>query len=285
MTPRNDARPRLGAGVGLRVPHYDHVLEHWPALGFVEVISENFFGEGGRPRAVLRAVRDRYPVALHGVSMGIGRTDDLDERYLCALQRLVAETDPIFVSDHLCWTGVQGLQGHDLWPLPYTEEALTHLRPRIDAVQERLGRRFYIENLSTYLQFAQSEMAEWTFLAELVDRTGCGLLLDVNNVFVSARNHGFDPIDYLRALPAQAVGYMHLAGHEEHPRYILDTHDHPIREEVWSLFDTAAGLTGCPNVSVERDDHVPPWADLAAEVHRAAAVLGKHGIQISAPAP
>lgn len=262
----------LGAGVGLRVPHYQQVLDERPALGFVEVISENFFGEGGHPLAVLDAVASWCPVALHGVGLGIGRTDALDARHLDHLDTLARRVEPIFVSDHLCWTGIDALHGHDLWPLPYTEEALDHVAARVHVVQERLGRPILLENVSSYLRFADSTLEEWDFLAALVARTGCGLLLDVNNVFVSSVNHGFDPRSFLRALPGEAVGYMHIAGHEDHTTHLLDTHDHPVREEVWALLDEAVGLTGCRSVSLERDDHIPDWDVLYAEVRRAAAV-------------
>src|SRR5256885_7073548 len=220
--------PPRGPGMGLPPPHYGGVIATPPAVDWFEVISENFMVDGGNPRRVLRAVRGRYPVVLHGVSLSLGSVDPLDERYLDRLAALAAEIEPAWISDHLCWSSFGGHTGHDLWPLPFTEEALDHLVARVARVQERLGRRILVENVSSYLQFTASTITEWEFLAELARRADCGLLLDVNNVYVSAHNHGFDAATFLDAIPAERVGQMHLAGHSDAGTHLLDTHDHPV---------------------------------------------------------
>lgn len=261
----------LGHGVGLRPPHYGRWLEAPPRVGFVEAVSENFFAPGGRPAAVLERVRREVPVALHGVSLSIGSTDPLSERYLQALAALVARVEPAVVSDHLCWGSLGGRRVHDLWPLPYTEEALDHVVARVARVQERLGRRILLENVSSYAAFSASTLTEWEFLAEVAVRADCGILLDVNNVFVSARNHGFDPAAFLRGLPPDRIGQLHVAGHQDRGAFLLDTHDAPVAEGVWDLYRDAIARLGPVPTLVERDDRIPPLEELLAESARAAA--------------
>jgi uncharacterized protein (UPF0276 family) len=266
--------PSLGAGLGLRIPHYEEVLRAPPRdVGFFEVITENFLGEGGNPRRVLFAVREHRPVALHGVSLGIGRTDPLDALYLGRVRRLVDELDPAYVSDHICWTGIRGMHGHDLWPLPFTEESLRHVVARVRQVQDVLGRRILLENASAYLEFQGSTIEEGTWIRGVLEEADCGLLLDVNNVYVCARNQGTDPWDVLRNLPPDRIGYAHLAGHNDLGTHVIDSHDHPVADAVWALFAEAAAHLGLGSVVLERDDHIPPLGDLLAELRRAASLL------------
>ncbi len=256
--------------MGLRAPHYAAVLEERPAVGWFEVISENFLVRGGNPRRVLREVRERWPVVLHGVSLSLGSTDPLDENYLHALDALAREVEPAWVSDHLCWSSVGGHYAHDLLPLPYTEEALAHVAARVARVQERLGRRILVENVSSYLTFAHSTMPEWEFLAALCERADCGLLLDVNNIFVSAHNHGFDARAFLDGIPRERVGQLHLAGHSEQGALKIDTHDHPVCDEVWALYRAAVRRFGEVATLIEWDAEIPPLARLLEESARAA---------------
>jgi len=263
-----------GFGLGLRPEHYADFLAPGPRphVDWLEAITENYLVPGGQPLARLLAIRRDWPVVLHGVSLSIGGTDPLDEAYLAALGRLVECVEPAWVSDHLCFTGVDHRNLHDLLPLPATEEALRHLAARIDQVQVRLGRPLVLENVSSYVAFRDDEMPEWAFIAELVRRTGCELLLDINNIYVSARNHGFDPATYLAAIPPGAVRQMHLAGHEDLGSHCIDTHDRPVRDEVWQLFAQARARFGAVPVMIERDDDIPPLAVLVAELDRARAV-------------
>ena len=267
--------PPLGHGIGLRPPHYAEVIASPRTADWFEVISENFMVDGGNPRRVLRAVRDRYPVVLHGVSLSLGSVDPLDESYLDRLAALAAEIEPAWISDHLCWSSFGGHTGHDLWPLPFTEEALDHVARRVLRVQERLGRRILVENVSSYVQFTASTATEWEFLAELARRADCGLLLDVNNVYVSAHNHGFDAVEFLRGIPAERVGQMHLAGHSDAGTHLLDTHDHPVCDPVWDLYRRAVERFGPVATLIERDDHIPPLSELVAESRRAAAIAAE----------
>ena len=262
--------PNLGTGIGLRPPHYADVAAGRARVDWLEVISENFMVAGGNPRRVLRAVRERYPVVLHGVSMSLGSVDPLDESYLDALAGLAAEVQPAWISDHLCWSSFGGHSAHDLWPLPFTEEALGHVATRVARVQDRLGRRILVENVSSYLTYRHSTMPEWEFLGALAQRADCGLLLDVNNVFVSARNHGFDPIAFIDGVPRDRVGQFHLAGHSDKGTHLLDTHDHPVCDEVWALYRHAIGRFGARATLLERDDDIPPLDELVAEARRAA---------------
>lgn len=262
----------LGHGVGLRRDHFDRILSGPTRVDWFEAISENFMVRGGRPLQVLMRVRERYPVVLHGVSLSIGSTDPLDEAYLDRLADLARRVEPAWISDHLCWTGVGGHNAHDLLPLPYTREALEHVVSRVDRVQERLGRPIALENVSSYVAYRSSEMTEWEFLAAVTRRSGCGILLDVNNIYVSARNHRFDSRDYLEAIPRDAVWQFHLAGHSDKGRYLLDTHDHPVIDPVWDLYRAAIGRFGDVSTLLEWDDHIPPFDRLEEESERARGV-------------
>lgn len=255
-----------GFGLGLRKPHYRHFLEGAVAVDFVEVISENFMVDGGRPRDILRKVRERYPVALHGVSMSVGSADGIDPVYLARLRALIDEIDPVFVSDHLCWTRTGGFNSHDLLPLPYTHEALDVVCGNVARAQDTLGQAMLIENPSSYVAFTDAAMSEWEFLNRLAERTGCGLLLDVNNVFVSARNHSFDPIAYLDGVPADRIRQIHLAGHSQGEELLIDTHDRAVCTSVWSLFAHVVPRLGDVAVMIERDDDIPPIEELMTEI-------------------
>ena len=259
----------LGHGVGLRREHFERVLSAPTRIDWFEVISENFMADGGRPVDVLERVRARYPIVLHGVSLSIGSTDPLNEPYLDRLAALARRTEPAWVSDHLCWAGYGGHYGHDLLPLPYTEEALAHVVRRVDQVQERLGRPIALENVSSYVTFRQSTMPEWEFLSEISRRSGCGILLDVNNIYVSSRNHDFDPRAYVEGIPRDAVWQFHLAGHSDKGKYLLDTHDHPVPDPVWDLYTQAVGRFGAISALVEWDDHIPDFERLEEESLRA----------------
>lgn len=263
------AFPRLGVGVGLRRPHYRHVLETRPAIDWFEVIAENFMVDGGRPLEVLERVRANYPIALHGVSLSLGSTDPLNRNHLGRLAELARRFAPAWISDHLCWTGVGGRNLHDLLPLPYTDEAVAHVAGRIRVAQEILGRHLLIENVSSYLAYRDSTMAEWEFLAAVAEEADCGILLDVNNIFVSAFNHGFDARCYIDHVPAERVVQFHLAGHSDHGAYLLDTHDHPIRPEVFELYEYAVGRFGPLATLIERDDNIPEFAVLLGEAAEA----------------
>lgn len=265
-------RPSLGFGLGLRPPHYAAILETSPAVDWFEIITENYLVGGGRPLHYLDAIRARYPVVMHGVSLSIGSTAPLDLAYLAGVRRLAARCEPEWISDHLCWTGTDGTNLHDLLPLPYTEEALAHLCPRIDRVQEFLGRPLVLENVSSYVSYTSSAMSEWEFLSALAARTGCRLLLDVNNVYVSSRNHGFEPRDFLDHVPVEAVQQFHLAGHLDLGTHVIDTHDAPVRDEVWELYGYALRRFGAVSTLLERDDNIPPLEELVAELGRARAV-------------
>ncbi len=265
------AVPFLGHGVGLRPTHYPRLWDGTARADWFEVISENFMVGGGRPLAALQHARAVAPVALHGVSLSIGSTDPLDEAYLRALAALADRVEPAWISDHLCWTGVAGRQAHDLLPLPYTEEALAHVVARVVAVQERLGRQILLENVSSYLTYSHSTIAEWEFLCAVAERADCGLLLDVNNVHVSAANHGFPARAYLAGLPADRIGQIHLAGHTDMGDYLFDTHDGPVIEAVWDLYRGAVRRFGRVSTLVEWDDHVPDLDVVCAEAERARA--------------
>lgn len=258
--------PFSGFGLGLRPVHYQDFLTRTVPVDFVEVISENFMVEGGRPLHMLDQMRERHPVILHGVSMSIGNPDGLDRDYLARLRRLADRVDPLWVSDHLCWTGTGGFNSHDLLPLPYSEESLTAVCANVAQAQDALGRPLLIENPSSYVTFRASEMSEWDFLAELSRRSGCELLLDVNNIFVSASNHGFDARTYLDAVPFERVRQIHLAGHSQGKTMLIDTHDHPVPDPVWALYDEACRRAGPVATMIERDDDIPPLDDLLAEL-------------------
>jgi uncharacterized protein (UPF0276 family) len=262
-------------GLGLRKPHYADFLDGVPvAVDFVEVISENFMVEGGRPLDVLRRVRERHPVALHGVSMSIGSADGVRVDYLRRLRALVDAVEPIFVSDHLSWSRIGRFNSHDLLPLPYTEESLALVCTNIHRAQELLGRPLLLENPSSYIAWP-SEMTEWEFLAAMCARTGCELLLDVNNVFVSASNHQFDAGAYLAGIPAERVRQIHLAGHSQGRDLLIDTHDQPVPESVWPLYAAALHRLGPVATMIERDDDIPPLATLLAELDIARSIAAE----------
>ena len=260
-------RPKyLGFGLGLRPQHYSEILDGNPAIDWFEAISENYMIPGGQPLKMLERIRERYPIVLHGVSMSIASTAPFDPDYLPGLKALADRFEPEFVSDHLCWTGVHGVNLHDLLPIPYTREALDHVVARVHHVQEVLGRPIALENVSTYVQFAHSEMTEWEFIAEMTRRTGCWLVFDVNNVFVSAYNHEYDAHQFLNGIPADRVVQFHLAGHEHNMTHIIDTHDALVSDEVWALYRAAVARFGPVSTIIERDDNIPPLADLVAEL-------------------
>ena len=261
-----DIAPFAGFGLGLRRPHYAEFLARDVPVDFVEIISENFMVDGGRPLATLDAIRERYPVAMHGVSMSIGSAAGLDRNYLKRLKALTDRVRPLWVSDHLCWTGVGGHNSHDLLPLPYSEESLDTVCSNIAIAQDALGRPMLFENPSSYVQFADAGLTEWEFLAEMCRRTGCFLLLDVNNIFVSSRNHRFDASAYLTSIPTDRVRQIHLAGHSQGETMLIDTHDHPVAPDVWSLYEAASRRFGPVATMIERDDDIPPLEDLLQEL-------------------
>ncbi len=269
--------PFLGVGVGLRTAHYGHILEPGRRLGvdWFEAISENYMVPGGRPLRILSEVRALRPLVLHGVSLSIGSCDPLDLDYLDRLAATARRVEARWLSDHLCWTGTGGHQAHDLLPLPFTEASLAHVVERTKRVQGRLGRRIALENASTYLTYRHDAMPEQEFLVRLAEGADCGILLDVNNVFVSAHNHGFDARAYLDAIPPERVFQIHLAGHSVEGGLLIDTHDHPVRDEVWALFAHAIARLGPVSTLIEWDDHIPAFAELEAHAARARDILAR----------
>lgn len=269
-------------GLGLRPQHYEEIAAAPGRVSWFEALSENYMVEGGRPLHWLDRLRRDYPMALHGVSLSIGSIDPLDAAYLDALAALVERVQPLWVSDHLCFTGLRGINLHDLLPLPYTEETLVHVGERVQRVQDRLKRRLVLENVSSYVTYGASEMSEWEFIAELVNRTDCEILLDVNNVHVSAFNHGFDPCAFLRGLPRQRVRQFHLAGHSHNGDHIVDTHDRAVAADVWTLYEEAVRLfPGVPTM-IERDADIPSYAELLTELDVARAVAARVRQEIAA---
>ncbi|HMM57850.1 MAG TPA: DUF692 domain-containing protein [Rudaea sp.] len=261
----------LGYGLGLRADHYDALLDA-PRVDWLEAVAENYLVPGGKPLDWLRRMRERYPIVLHGVSLSIGSQDALDLQYLAALKKLADSVEPAWMSDHLCWTGAHGCNLHDLLPLPYTEEAIAHVSARVRQVQDFLGRRILLENVSSYVEFEASTMSEWEFLAAIAERADCLILLDVNNIHVSANNHGFDARDYLAGIPQRRVQQFHLAGHSFQNNLIIDTHDHPVPDPVWDLYADAVRRFGPVSTMIERDDNIPPLAELIAELDHARAI-------------
>ena len=259
-----------GYGLGLRTDHYADFIEDSARLrqrvDWLEIITENYMVAGGKPLQMLDRIRSNFPMVMHGVSLSIGGSGSIDTGYLSQLKQLIARVEPAWVSDHLCWTGTNGLNLHDLLPLPYTQAALRHLVDRISQVQEFLGRKILIENVSSYVTYRADEMTEWEFISELLQRSGCELLLDVNNVYVSSVNHRFNPRDFIDGIPAAKVRQIHLAGHEDHDTYIIDTHDHPICAAVWDLYGYTVKRLGEVPTMIERDDNIPPLAELIAEL-------------------
>jgi uncharacterized protein len=270
MTPtRATPQPSLGFGLGLRIPHYDAILERHPRVDWFEILSENYLVPGGKPLYYLEQIRARYPVVMHGVSLSIGASDPLDRDYLKALKALAERVEPRWISDHLCWTGAHGKNLHDLLPLPYTEEAIRHVVDRVAQVQDFLGRQILLENVSSYLTYRDSAITEWEFLREIAERADCLILLDINNIYVSSFNHGFDPHAYLDAIPRNRVQQFHLAGHRNLDTHIIDTHDEPVIDPVWKLYEAALHRFGAVSTMIERDDNIPSLDELVAELTHA----------------
>jgi len=264
------ARPFLGFGLGLRTDHFQHVLDHRPEVDWFEVISENFMVAGGKPKYYLHAIREHYPMVMHGVSLSIGSSDPLDKDYLRKLKSLINEVEPEWVSDHLCWTRHGDINSHDLLPLPHTEEAIQWVAERVQQVQDYLGRQILLENVSSYLSYTDSgDMSEWEFYNAVCEAADCLQLFDVNNVYVSARNHGFDPKDYIDATDPKRVWQFHLAGHTDYGDYVIDTHDHPVCDDVWNLYRYALEHFGAVSTMIERDDNIPSFDSLHSELKHA----------------
>lgn len=261
--------PFLGFGLGLRPDYYEEILLQKPSLDWLEIVTENYLIPGGKPLYYLDKIREHYPMVMHGVSLSLGSSDPLDIDYLHQLKNLVARVEPQWISDHLCWTGVNGINVHDLLPVPYTREVVCHIVSRIQQVQEFLQRPILIENVSSYLTYKQSEMVEWEFILEIVKQSGCYILLDVNNVYVSSVNHQFNPLDYVQAMPVERVAQIHLAGHSNHGDYIIDTHDAPVTQAVWDLYAATVQHLGYVSTMIERDDNMPPLTELLAEINQA----------------
>ena len=262
-----------GVGIGLRVPHYQHILERKPVVDWFEIISENYMIDGGRPLAVLDQILEQYKVVQHGVSMYFGSPQPLNREHLKRLKSLVRRTGTPWLSDHLCWGSVDGRYTHDLLPLPYTWEAAKVAADNIRLVQDYVEVPVVLENVSSYAEFHDSEMTEWEFLAEVVERADCGILLDVNNIYVSSINHEFDPFEYVDYIPAERVAQMHIAGHSRYERFILDTHDHPVIDPVWKLYERALARTGPPATLLEWDDRIPPFEEVHNEALKACKYL------------
>src|SRR5882762_9474706 len=269
MTSPRFGLPNLGLGVGPRNLHFSYILENHPEVDWFEIISENFMDSGGRPRYVLEQIAERYTVVMHGVSLSIGSSDPLNFEYLEKLKRLADAVRPGWISDHLCWTGVAGLNAHDLLPIPLNEQTLKHVVARICIVQDFLERRLVLENPSTYVTFADSTMSEWEFISRMAEETDCGLLLDVNNVYVSSVNHDFDPAEYIRSVPHQRVVQFHLAGHTDCQTHLIDTHDNHVIDPVWELYRLAHQQTGGASTLLEWDAKIPPFPVVHAEVLKA----------------
>jgi len=265
--------PHLGFGLGLRIPHYAYIFEHFPEVDFFEIISENFMNAAGVPLYNLDRAAERYPIVLHGVCLSLGSSDALDFDYLRKLKALAKRVKAPWFSDHLCWTRFGGHHYHDLYPLPYTPEVVRYVAERARIVQDFMELPFGIENLSAVAEFTENRMPEWAFYRNVVEGAGCSMMLDVNNIYVSSRNHGFDPREYLRGLDLSKVLQMHLAGHEDRGAYVLDTHDHPVRDEVWELFREAYAGCGGAATLVEWDDRIPPFPETHAEVLKAKAMV------------
>ena len=264
----NNQHPCLGYGLGLRKEHYEAVLADRPAVDWFEIISENYMVEGGKPLDYLSRIREYYPMVMHGVSLSIGSTAPLNTDYLKQLKALIERLQPAWFSDHLCWTGINGINLHDLMPLPYTEEALQHVADRVSRVQDCMGRQMLLENVSSYISYSDSQMSEWEFLREIAERADCLILLDINNIYVSAFNHNFDPLAYLQGIPAERVCQFHLAGHSHEGNLMIDTHDQPVANPVLALYAAALQRFGQVSTMIERDDHIPPLPVLLDELEQ-----------------
>ncbi|EFP96162.1 DUF692 domain-containing protein [Vibrio caribbeanicus] len=265
----------LSFGLGLRTQHYNDFLNTKQPVDWLEVISDNYMVNGGKPLAMLDRIRADYPVTMHGVSMSIGSVKGLDQEYLKKLKALEQRIQPMWVSDHLCWGGVHGRKLHDLMPLPFTQEALEVVSRNIRHAQDFLQRPLVIENVSSYVEFKDSEMTEWDFLSEICNRTGCQLLLDINNIYVSAFNHGFSPFDFIDSVPSEQIRQFHLAGHQDNGDHLIDTHDHPVCHGVWELYEYALHRFGSVPTMIERDDNIPPLSELLEELETAKAIASK----------
>lgn len=269
----------LGFGLGLRTEYYDTILQHRPNVDWFEILTENYMVDGGKPMYYLDAICEHYPMVMHGVSLSIGGTDPLDKQYLIKLNNLAQRVKPNWISDHLCWTGQGGHNLHDLMPLPYNDAAIKHVANRVQQVQDFLGRQILLENVSSYVTYKHSDMSEWEFYHAVVEESDCLMLLDINNIYVSSRNHHFDPSDYLNAMPKERVQQMHLAGHTDCGDYVIDTHDHPVVDPVWQLYEEALKRFGPVSTMIERDDRFPPFAELMQELEQVRAIgesiLGK----------
>ncbi len=262
-------KPYLGFGLGLRTEHYDAILKQKPAVDWFEILTENYLVPGGKPLYFLDKIRENYPLVMHGVSMSIGSTDPLDWEYLKEVKALADQIQPAWISDHLCWTGIHGKNMHDLLPLPYTEETVKHVANRIRQVQDFLERKILIENVSSYVTYHQSQMTEWEFIKEIIEQADCHILLDVNNIYVSAINHEFNALDYIKAIPSERIYQIHLAGHSNNGDYIVDTHDHEVVDEVWNLYKKTIEYHGKISTMIERDDNIPPLKTLLKELNYA----------------
>lgn len=266
-------KPYLGFGLGLRTDHYETILNDKPQIDWFEVISENYLVPGGKPLFYLDKIREHYPMVMHGVSLSVGSSDPLDWDYLKQIKALAKRIQPRWISDHLCWTGVHGKNTHDLLPLPYTEETLKHVANRIHQIQDFLGQRILIENVSSYVNYKQSTLTEWEFLTEISRLADCYILLDVNNIYVSSVNHEFNPLTYIHSVPTDRIYQIHLAGHSNMDDYIIDTHDHDIVDEVWDLYAKTIQHHGLISTMIERDDHIPPLSDLIKELNHARQIV------------
>ncbi len=262
-------RPFLGFGLGLRTEHYQYVLDNKPDIDWFEILSENYMVPGGKPLDNLDKIRADYPMVMHGVSLSIGSTDPLNKTYLKQLKQLATRVEPHWISDHLCWTSVDQVNSHDLLPLPYNETTIEHVAARIRQVQDYLGRQLLIENLSSYVTYNESEISEWEFLNEIARRADCWILLDINNIFVSAHNHHFEPIDYIKGIDIDRVMQFHLAGHSYNGSMIIDTHDHDVCDPVWDLYAKALQHFGAVSTMIERDDNIPEFTELHNELKTA----------------
>ncbi len=262
-------KPYLGFGLGLRTDHYATILEDKPLIDWFEILTENYLVAGGKPLYFLDQIAEHYPIVMHGVSLSIGSTDPIDWEYLSQVKNLANRVRPKWISDHLCWTGIQGKNTHDLLPLPYTEEAIIHVADRIKQVQDFLNQQILIENVSSYLTYNESSLTEWDFLKEISERADCLILLDVNNIYVSSVNHEFNPLDYIAAIPPERIYQIHLAGHSNMGDYIIDTHDDAIVDPVWDLYAATIRKVGLVSTMIERDDNIPSLSVLLSELDRA----------------
>jgi len=279
MTPPSQKRINLGFGIGLRPEHYESILTEKPRIDWLEILTENYMVPGGKPLHYLDTFRSLYPIVMHGVSMSIGSCDPLDFNYLKQIKNLASRIQPKWISDHLCWTGLHQKNMHDLLPLPYTEEAISHIVNRIRQVQDYLGRQILIENVSSYVTYTHSVLTEWDFLKEICQQADCLILLDVNNVYVSSVNHKFNPLTYITSIPGERVYQIHLAGHSNMGSHIIDTHDQDIVDPVWELYEATLQHTGLVSTMIERDDNIPELSHLINELDYARKISKKINIE------